>query len=52
MRQAVGWLTPSASARRTEEMPLLDCSISHRPDNQVHKGSFVACKGVRLVMVN
>jgi len=52
MRQAVGWLTPRASAKRIEEMPLSDCSINHRPDNQVRNGSFVACKGVRVVTVN
>lgn len=29
IRQAVGWLTPSASARRTDDKPLSDCSNSH-----------------------
>jgi hypothetical protein len=52
MRQAVGWLTPSASANRMDEMPLSDCSISHRPESQIRKGSFVACRGVRVVTVN
>jgi hypothetical protein len=52
MRQAVGWLTPSASARRIDEMPLSDCSVSQRPDSQTRRGSFVACSGVRVVTVN
>jgi hypothetical protein len=52
MRLAVGWLTPSASAKRMEEMPLSDCSISQRPDSHTRSGSLVACRGVRVVTVN
>lgn len=52
MCQAVGWLTPSASAGGMEEIPLSDCSISHTPESQGRKGSFVACRGVRVVPVN
>jgi len=33
MRQAVGWLTPIASAKCTEEIPLSDCRMSHKPDS-------------------
>jgi hypothetical protein len=29
IRQAVGWLTPRASARRTDDKPSSDCNISH-----------------------
>jgi len=47
-----GRLTPSASARRMEEMPLSDCSISHKPANHTRSGSLVACRGVRVVTVN
>jgi hypothetical protein len=35
-----------------DEMPLSDCSISQRPDNHTRSGSFVACRGVRVVTVN
>ena len=52
MRQAVGWLTPSASARRIEDSPLSDCRISHNALSQVLSGSLVACSGVRVVTVN
>jgi hypothetical protein len=52
MRQAVGWLTPIASARRTEEMPLSDCRMSHSPVSQTCRGSLVECRGVRVVAVN
>lgn len=52
MRQAVGWLTPRASAKRTDEIPLSDCRINHRPLSQTRKGSLVACRGVRVVTVN
>ena len=52
MRQAVGWLTPIASAKRTEDMPLSDWRMSHRPVSQTRSGSFVECSGVRVVTVN
>ncbi|MNL57381.1 hypothetical protein D3C87_1809380 [compost metagenome] len=52
IRQAVGWLTPRASARRTEDKPLSDCSISHMPFSQTLRGSFVECSGVCVVTVN
>ena len=52
MRHAVGWLTPSASARRMEDSPLSDCKISHSALSQVLSGSLVACNGVRVVAVN
>ena len=52
MRQAVGWLTPTASARRTEEIPLSDCKMSQRPVSQTRRGSLVECSGVRVVTVN
>jgi hypothetical protein len=52
MLQAGDWLTPSAFVRRMDEMPLSDCSISHRLDNQVRKGSFVGCKGARVETAN
>jgi hypothetical protein len=35
IRHVVGWLTPSASARRMEESPLSDCRISHNALSQV-----------------
>ena len=38
MRQAVGWLTPSVSAKRIEDSPLSDCRISHNALNQVLSG--------------
>ena len=31
MPPAVGWLTPIASAKRTEDIPLSDCRMSHKP---------------------
>ena len=49
IRQAVGWLTPSASARRGEDSPLSDCKMSHIAVSHVRIGSFVACSGVRVV---
>ena len=52
MRQALGWLTPIASAKRTEEMPLSDCRMSHRPVSQTRSGSLVECSGVRVVTAN
>jgi hypothetical protein len=52
MRQAVGWLTPIASARRTEEIPLSDCRMSQSPVNQTRSGNLVECNGVRVVAVN
>jgi hypothetical protein len=52
MRQAVGWLTPSASAKRMDDSPLSDCRISHSALSQVPSGSLVACSGVRVVAVN
>ena len=52
MRQAVGWLTPIASAKRTEEIPLSDCRTSHRPVNQTLSGNLVECSGVCVVTVN
>jgi hypothetical protein len=52
MRQAVGWLTPIASARRTAEMPLSDCRMSKRPDSLTRRGSLEECNGVRVVTVN
>ena len=52
MRHAVGWLTPIASANRTEEIPSSDCRINHRPVNQTRSGSLVECSGVRVVAVN
>jgi hypothetical protein len=52
MRQAVGWLTPSASARRIEDSPLSDCRIGYDALRQVLSGSLVACSGVRIVAVN
>ena len=39
MRHAVGWLTPSASASRTEETPLSDCRMSHAPVSQMRSDS-------------
>jgi hypothetical protein len=47
-----GWLTPSVSARRTEDKPLSDCSNSHIALSQVRSESFVACRGVCVVTVN
>ena len=41
MRHAVGWLTPRASARRTEEMPLSDWRTNHRAVSHTRSGSFV-----------
>ena len=52
IRQAVGWLTPNASANRTDDMPLSDCNISHKALNQVLSASLVECKGVWVVAVN
>jgi hypothetical protein len=52
MRQAVGWLTPIASDRRTEDIPLSDCRMSHKPVSQTRSGSFVECSGVLVVAVN
>ena len=52
MRQAVGWLTPSASASRGDDTPLSDCRMNHRPFSQTLSGSLVACSGVRVVTVN
>ena len=51
MRQAVGWLTPIPSAKRTDHRPLSDWRASHRPVSQP-TGSFVECSGVRIVTVN
>ena len=46
------WLTPIASAKRTEEIPLSDCRMSQRPVSQTPSGSLVECNGVRVVTVN
>jgi hypothetical protein len=52
MRQAVVWLTPIFSARRTLEMPLSDCSCSQKPVSHFSSGSLVAWSGVFVVAVN
>ena len=42
----------TASAKRTEEMPLSDWRMSHKPVSQTRSGSLVECSGVRVVTVN
>jgi transposase len=40
-------MTPIASAKRTDDIPLSDCRIGHRPVGQTRRGSLVECSGAR-----